>query len=102
MEGLRDYIEVGLDTCQFTDNELTVTAIIKAVSANSLTVKPISRMGKNVYESNLDTTFKEMFLPRSSFDKIGLEIWSDGRGCDNSAIGCSGYYESYKSFEENL
>ena len=67
MEGLRDYIEVGLDTCKFTDNELTVTAIIKAVSANSLTVKPISRMGKNVYESNLDTTFKEMFLPRSSF-----------------------------------
>ena len=101
MEGLRDYIEVGLDTCQFTDNELRYTAIVYKVSDDSLTVKPISRMGKTVYENNLDTKFEEMVLPRSSFDKIDLEIWADGRGCDNSAIGCSGWYESYKFFENN-
>jgi hypothetical protein len=93
-----NYIETGLDTCQYTIDGITTTAIIKEVTPHHLSVKPISRMGKNVYETNLDTTFIGQTFSSECYPYINLEIWSDGRGCDNSAIGCSGYYESYTHF----
>ncbi len=36
-----------------------------------------------------------MILHIKEFDEIKLELWMDGRGCDNSAIGVSGCYEPY-------
>ena len=89
------YIEVGYDTCKYTIDGITTTAIIKEITPNYLSVKPISRMGKGVYESNLDTTFVGQTFSSDCYDAIDLEIWMDGRGCDNSAIGVSGCYEPY-------
>jgi len=93
-----DYIEVGYDTCKYTIDGITTTAIIKEVTPHQLSVQPISRMGKNVYETNLDTTFIGQIFSSECYEFINLEIWSDGRGCDNSAIGVSGCYESYTHF----
>jgi hypothetical protein len=90
-----DYIETGLDTCQYTLNGVTTTAIITEVTPHEISVKPISRMGKNVYETNLDTTFIGQTFSSECYEYINLEIWMDGRGCDNSAIGVSGCYEPY-------
>ena len=89
------YIEVGYDTCKYTVDGITTTAIIKEVTDGYLSVKPISKMGKNVYETNLDTTFVGETFSSDCYDAINLEIWMDGRGCDNSAIGVSGCYEPY-------
>ena len=45
-----------------------------------------------------------MFVKVSDFDKIELEIWDEGRGCDNSAIGISGCYEDWRHVwpDENI
>jgi hypothetical protein len=90
-----NYIETGLDTCQYTLNGVTTTAIIEEVTPHHIAVKPISRIGKNVYETNLDTTFIGQIFSSDCYEDINLEIWMDGRGCDNSAIGVSGCYEPY-------
>ena len=90
-----NYIEVGYDTCKYTIDGITTTAIIKEVTPNYLSVKPISKMGKNVYETNLDTTFVGETFSSECYESMNLEIWMDGRGCDNSAIGVSGCYEPY-------
>mgnify|MGYP000855152100 FL=1 len=89
------YIDVGYDTCKYTVDGITTTAIIKEVTDGYLSVKPISKMGKNVYETNLDITFEGETFSSDCYDAIDLEIWMDGRGCDNSAIGVSGCYEPY-------
>ena len=91
-----NYIEVGLDTCKFKIHGVEYTAIVYEVNNDHLVVKPISRTNyKDIYETNRDTTFDKIFLPVNSFANIELEIWMDGRGCDNSAIGVSGCYEPY-------
>ena len=89
------YIEVGYDTCKYTIDGITTTAIIKEVTPNYLSVKPISRLVKNVFETNLSTDFVGQTFSSDCYDAIDLEIWMDGRGCDNSAIGVSGCYEPY-------
>ena len=91
-----NYIEVDMDTCKFKIHSVEYTAIVKEVHNDHLVVKPISRTNyKDIYETNMDTTFDPIFLPVNSFANIELELWMDGRGCDNSAIGVQGYYDSY-------
>ena len=91
-----NYIEVGYDTCKYTIDGITTTAIIKEVTPHHLSVKPISKTNhKDMYETNLDTTFVGETFSSDCYDAIDLEIWMDGRGCDNSAIGVSGCYEPY-------
>tara|TARA_R110000824_G_scaffold394268_1_gene593927 strand:- start:25 stop:339 length:315 start_codon:yes stop_codon:yes gene_type:complete len=94
-----DYIEVGFDLCQFKINGYDYSAIIKEVNEDHLVVAPIQRTNwKDIHETSLSTKFDKLHLPRTSFDNIKLEIWMDGRGCDNSAIGISGCYEPYTRF----
>ena len=93
-----NYIEVDMDTCKFKIHSVEYTAIVKEVHNDHLVVKPISRTNyKDIYETNLDTTFvAQTFSSSQCHDaNIDLEIWMDGRGCDNSAIGVSGCYEPY-------
>jgi hypothetical protein len=94
-----NWIETGLDTCKYTVDGITTTAIIEEITPKFITVKPISRMGNNVYESNLDRTFIPQTFWHNNYDEIQLEIWMDGRGCDNSAIGVQGWYESHRYFD---
>ena len=96
MSLFNDYIEEGLDTCKFVKDGMEYTAIIDKVSDNSLLVKPIQKTNwKDVFQNNLQNTFEHMILHIKEFDEIKLELWMDGRGCDNSAIGVSGCYETY-------
>lgn len=92
------YIELGCDTCKYTVDGITTTAIIKEVTDGYLLVKPLSKTNhKDMYETNLDreTKFDIEIFASDCYDAIDLEIWMDGRGCDNSAIGVSGCYEPY-------
>tara|TARA_B110000858_G_scaffold71231_1_gene82662 strand:- start:41 stop:370 length:330 start_codon:yes stop_codon:yes gene_type:complete len=91
-----NYIDIGYDTCKYTVDGITTTAIIKEVTDGYLSVKPISKTNhKDIYETNLDTTFVGETFSSECYEHINLEIWMDGRGCDNSAIGVSGCYEPY-------
>ena len=91
-----DYIELGWDSCKFKYEGLEYTAIIQEIHADHLIVKPISRTNwKEIHEEGSDLLVDKMSLPRTSFDNIQLELWMDGRGCDNSAIGVSGWHEPF-------
>ncbi len=91
-----DYIELDFDTCQFKYQGFYYTAIIKEIHADHLVVRPISRTNwKDIHETGSDLLIDKMHLPMKSFSEIELEIWMDGRGCDNSAIGVSGCHEPF-------
>lgn len=93
------YIEVNEDTCKYKKDGLTYTAIIKEVTPHHLSVKPISAVNfeSGVYLTNMDTEFLGASFASDCYDHIELEIWMDGRGCDNSAIGVSGCYEPWRN-----
>lgn len=88
-----DMIEIG-DSVQFKLDGDHCRAFIQELSIDSMKVKVIE---KN-FERALWGDFKEfvMDINESEFDSIELEIWADGRGCDNSAIGVSGCHEPWK------
>lgn len=48
--------------------------------------------------------FPLMWVRMTDFDNINLEIWDEGRGGDNSAIGISGCYEEWRMVwpDENI
>ena len=90
------YIEEGLDTCKYVKDGMEYTAIVEKVNNECLLVKPIQMTNwKDVFKNNLQNTFEKMTLNYKDFEDIKLELWIDGRGCDNSAIGVQGYYDSY-------
>ena len=93
------YIEINNDTCKYIKDGLTYTAIIKEVTPHHLAVKPISAVNyqEGIYQTNLDTEFVGEIFSSECYDIIELEIWMDGRGCDNSAIGVSGCYEPWRN-----
>jgi len=88
-----DMIEKG-DTVLFKLNGDRCRAFIQELSIDSMKVKVIE---KN-FERSLWGDFEEfeMVINESEFDSVELEIWADGRGCDNSAIGVSGCHEPWK------
>jgi len=88
-----DMIEKG-DTVLFKLNSDRCRAFIQELSIDSMKVKVIE---KN-FERSLWGDFEEfeMVINESEFDSVELEIWADGRGCDNSAIGVSGCHEPWK------
>ena len=51
-----------------------------------------------------DERFPLMWVRMTDFDNINLEIWDEGRGGDNSAIGISGCFEEWRMVwpDENL
>ena len=92
----QDMIEV-MDSVEFKMDGSRYKAFIKELRKDGMTVKVIQKD----FDSFLYGDFEAfmMDINESDFDNLELEIWADGRGCDNSAIGCSGFYESYKFFE---
>jgi len=91
-----DYIELGLDDCKFIINGYEYTAIIKEVTDTHLVVKPVQKTNwKDTFERSPQWKHEEISLPAKSYKKFDLQFWIDGRGCDNSAIGCHGCWESY-------
>ena len=63
---------------------------------SGLTVKVTSINYENDWNSKKKHPI--VYIPCTAYDNIELEMWTDGRGCDNSAIGVSGNYESYKYY----
>jgi len=79
------------EQCQYKLEGKRVVALIKKFNKDSIVVKPLSID----YDYG---TFSEVTLNLSEFDEIGLEIFDDARGCDNSAIGVQGCYEPWTNF----
>ena len=51
-----------------------------------------------------DEQYPLMFLRITDFDNVKLELWDEGRGGDNSAIGISGCFEDWRHVwpDENI
>ena len=86
----RDMIEV-MDSITFRKDGSFFRAFIKELRKDGMTVKVIEKD----FERSLWGDFEPfmMDIVESQFDDLQLEIWADGRGCDNSAIGVQGCHE---------
>ena len=92
-----DMIETG-DTVQYKLDGKWVSAVINELGEDHMVVRPATIDFEYAGGDWLsDEKYPEATFTVDMFDDIGLEIWSDGRGCDNSAIGVSGFYEPWKS-----
>ena len=79
------------EQCQFIKDGKRYVCMIKDFGENHIDVKPMSID----YESAIYMKNVPMIqLTKDMFDKVGLELWDDARGCDSSAIGVSGCYEA--------
>ena len=92
-----DMIETGDTVLYKNEQGQRVQAFIKKLSKDHMLVRPstidFEYAGGDVFS---DERYPEVKLTENMFDDISLEIWSDGRGCDNSAIGVSGCHEPWK------
>jgi hypothetical protein len=88
----QDMIEV-MDSVEFQMNGSRYRAFIKELRKDGMSVKVVQKD----FESSLWGDFKDfmMEINEDMFDDLQLEIWSDGRGCDNSAIGVQGCHEPW-------
>lgn len=90
-----EWLEVH-DDCTFTIDGDNYIAVIKKINKDSLEVRPIS------VNYLTPEKYEMLTLPSTSYDNIKLQIWDDGRGCDNSAIGIAGCYDSYQYWLTDL
>jgi hypothetical protein len=93
-----DMIETGDSvTYKYPDGKC-VRAFINELGEDYMVVRPTTidweYAGGQPYG---DVRYSEEKLTVDMFDDIDLEIWSDGRGGDNSAIGVSGCHEPWTS-----
>ena len=88
----QDMIEV-MDSIEFKMDGSRYKAFIKELRKDGMTVKVIQKD----FVSSLWGEFESymMDINESDFDRLELEIWADGRGCDNSAIGVQGCHEPW-------
>ena len=89
----KDMIERG-DSVEFKMNGDRFRAFIKDIRIDGMSVKVIQKNFERALWSDFEEF--EMDINESDFDSLSLEIWADGRGCDNSAIGVSGCHEPWK------
>jgi hypothetical protein len=90
-EWLEEYEQV-----QWKQNGDYYNGYLKEIHDDHLVVKVTSI--NHEYDWNLKQKYPKVLIPSTSYDNIELEMWTDGRGCDNSAIGTSGHYESYTTY----
>ena len=89
----KDMIEIG-DSVLFKLDGSRCRAFIQDLRIDGMSVKVIEKDFVRSLWGDMEPF--EMDINESQFDSLELEIWADGRGCDNSAIGVSGCHEPWK------
>lgn len=88
----KDMIEV-MDSVTFRQDGSFLRGMIKELRKDGMTIKVYEKDFRSDYHGEFEGYM--MDINESQFDDLQLEIWADGRGCDNSAIGVSGCYEPW-------
>jgi len=91
------YIEIGDEVRYVKDNEGR-RGYVTDYGQDWIKVRPITIDGQYAGGKLYSTEkWDQEFIGLSIFEKVELEVWSDHRGCDNSAIGIQGYFTPYTS-----
>jgi len=88
-----DMIEKG-DTVLFTIGSRKFRALIQETREDGMKVKVIQRNMEFARDGDFEAFIAD--IDEDMFELIDLHIWTDGRGVDNSAIGCSGHHAPWK------
>jgi len=82
------------DPCQCTIDGNHYHGMVKFLSKDGIVMQPfnINHEHRPITAPRLDP----VIINKEDFDKVKLELWSDGRGGDNSAIGVSGCFEDWR------
>ena len=71
---------------RYTHSGMTYEGFITAVSDNHIEAR--------VMAEDINAKFHNVILYKQVFRGLNVEYWFNGQGCDNSAIGISGYWDS--------
>ena len=72
------------DGIKFTTSGMTFEGYVKEINDTDIVVRAYNQAKEVAYETYI--------LPYVTFKGINIEWFFEGQGCDNSAIGCSGYW----------
>ena len=71
---------------RYTHSGMTYEGFITEVSDDHIVAR--------VMAEDINAKFQTVILYKQVFRGLNVEYWFNGQGCDNSAIGISGYWDS--------
>lgn len=94
VEKFNDWSVRKYDPCECTIDGKNYHGMIKLLSESGIVMQPFSIDFE--HRSIDEPRHEPVIIKKEDFDKVKLEIWDEGRGCDNSAIGISGCFEEWR------
>jgi len=104
VEKFNDWSVREFDGAQFKLEGKRYKGMITKLSEEGIMFRPFTIDYDRANGKDWAEQYPLMFVRLTDFDNIELEIWDEGRGGDNSAIGVSGCFEEWRHVwpEENI
>ena len=104
VEKFNDWSVRQYDGAEFVLDGKRYHGMITKLSEEGIMFRPFTIDEERANGEDWAENYPQMFVRITDFDNIKLEIWDEGRGCDNSAIGISGCFENWRHVwpDENI
>ena len=90
---LQELLKPDMDLIKYDHSGKEWEGYVKEVNDNHI----IARVYDTAESGNV-SKFHTVILYKQTFRGLNLQFWFDGQGCDNSAIGISGHWDSLADF----
>ena len=104
VERFNDWSVRQYDGAEFVLDGKRYHGSIVKLSEEGIMFRPWTIDEERANADDFSENYPVMFIRISDFDNINLEIWDEHRGCDDSAIGLSGYFTEWRHVwpDENI
>jgi len=104
VERFNDWSVRQYDGAEFVLDGNRYHGSITKLSEEGIMFRPWTINEERANADDFSENYPVMFIRISDFDNINLEIWDEHRGCDDSAIGLSGYFTEWRHVwpDENI
>ena len=104
VEKFNDWSVREFDSAEFKLEGKRYHGMITKLSEEGIMFRPFTINEERAHGGDWAEQYPVMFVRLTDFDNVGLEIWDEHRGCDDSAIGLSGYFTEWSHVwpDENI
>ena len=104
VEKFNDWSVRQYDGAEFVLEGKRYHGMITKLSEEGIMFRPFTINEERANGEDWAENYPVMFVRITDFDNVKLELWDEGRGGDNSAIGISGCFEDWRMVwpDENI